>query len=111
MYAVSCKQLGCAESKLANEGFVAKARGVPGAAIDFDYVGGILLGLAVAAPLLPSVLLFAVTVMGASRASVRTVALYHALRGRTEAGAAAADRSEPMRSMRRQSGLRPNRRQ
>src|SRR6266536_5317820 len=38
------KILGMATTKIF-EGFVAKARGVPGAAIDFDYVGGILLGL------------------------------------------------------------------
>ena len=38
------KILGMATTKVF-EGFVAKARGVPGAAIDFDYVGRILLGL------------------------------------------------------------------
>ena len=38
------KILGMATTKIF-EGFVAKARGVPGAAIDFDYVGRILLGL------------------------------------------------------------------
>jgi ATP-binding cassette subfamily B protein len=38
------KILGLATTKVF-EGFVAKARGVPGAAIDFDYVGRILLGL------------------------------------------------------------------
>jgi ATP-binding cassette subfamily B protein len=38
------KILGLATTKVF-EGFVAKARGVPGAAIDFDYVGGILLWL------------------------------------------------------------------
>jgi ATP-binding cassette subfamily B protein len=40
------KILGMATTKIF-EGFVAKARGVPGAAIDFDYVGRILLGLIV----------------------------------------------------------------
>ena len=38
------KILGMATTKVF-EGFVAKARGVPGAAVDFDYVGRILLGL------------------------------------------------------------------
>ena len=38
------KILGMATTKIF-EGFVAKARGVPGAAVDFDYVGRILLGL------------------------------------------------------------------
>jgi ATP-binding cassette subfamily B multidrug efflux pump len=38
------KILGMATTKIF-EGFLAKARGVPGAAIDFDYVGRILLGL------------------------------------------------------------------
>src|SRR5260221_9012522 len=38
------KILGMATTKVF-EGFVAKARGVPGAAIDFDYVGRILVGL------------------------------------------------------------------
>ena len=38
------KILGLATTKVF-EGFVAKARGVPGAAIDFDYIGRILLGL------------------------------------------------------------------
>jgi ATP-binding cassette subfamily B multidrug efflux pump len=38
------KILGMATTKIF-EGFVAKARGVPGAAVDFGYVGGILLGL------------------------------------------------------------------
>jgi ATP-binding cassette subfamily B protein len=40
------KILGLATTRIF-EGFVAKARGVPGAAIDFDYVGRILLGLIV----------------------------------------------------------------
>jgi ATP-binding cassette subfamily B protein len=40
------KILGMATTKIF-EGFVAKAAGVPGAAIDFDYVGRILLGLIV----------------------------------------------------------------
>ena len=40
------KILGLATTKIF-EGFVARARGVPGAAIDFDYVGRILLGLIV----------------------------------------------------------------
>jgi ATP-binding cassette subfamily B protein len=40
------KILGLATTKIF-EGFLAKARGVPGAAIDFDYVGRILLGLIV----------------------------------------------------------------
>src|SRR5438477_117828 len=40
------KILGLATTKVF-EGFVAKARGVPGAAIDFDYVGRILVGLIV----------------------------------------------------------------
>src|SRR5262245_8056145 len=38
------KILGLATTRIF-EGFVAKARGVPGAAVDFDYVGRILLGL------------------------------------------------------------------
>jgi len=38
------KILGMATTRVF-EGFVAKARGVPGAAVDFDYVGRILLGL------------------------------------------------------------------
>jgi ATP-binding cassette subfamily B protein len=38
------KILGMATTKIF-EGFVARARGVPGAAIDFDYVGRLLLGL------------------------------------------------------------------
>jgi ABC-type multidrug transport system, ATPase and permease components len=38
------KILGLATTKIF-EGFMAKARGVPGAAIDFDYVGRILLGM------------------------------------------------------------------
>jgi ATP-binding cassette subfamily B multidrug efflux pump len=38
------KILGMATTKIF-EGFVAKARGVPGAAIDFDYVGRLLIGL------------------------------------------------------------------
>jgi ATP-binding cassette subfamily B protein len=40
------KILGLATTRIF-EGFIAKARGVPGAAIDFDYVGRILLGLIV----------------------------------------------------------------
>ena len=43
------KILGLATTKIF-EGFVAKAPGVPGAAIDFDYVGRILLGLIVLVP-------------------------------------------------------------
>src|SRR5262245_12906088 len=38
------KLLGLATTRIF-EGFVAKARGVPGAAVDFNYVGRILLGL------------------------------------------------------------------
>ncbi len=38
------KLLGLATTKIF-EGFMAKARGIPGAAIDFDYVGRILLGM------------------------------------------------------------------